>query len=156
MRSGVAARKIQCRQAHFFVRALAATIAAARCFQATDGGDFFKPGVKSMNIVKTAVALTAAAFVVGAAMPAQAQYLFPSTSAYGSTRGWSGWQASSVNSPNRDFPTTGAQPVGDYARTFGFGAGASAADANASCSSAHVRHRLANGHVVSRTETVCP
>jgi hypothetical protein len=107
-----------------------------------------------MNIVKIAVALTAAAFVVGAAVPAQAQYLFPRTSAYGSTSGWNGWQASSVNSPNRDFASTGAQPVGDYAGTFGFDA--SAAGANASCHPAHVRYRLANGHVVSRTEMICP
>jgi hypothetical protein len=109
-----------------------------------------------MNIVKTAVALTAAAFVVGTAAPAQAQYLFPSTSSYGNTNGWNGWQASSVNSPNRDFASTGAMPVGDYARTFGFSTGAGVAGPNASCYPAHVRYRLANGHVVSRNETICP
>jgi hypothetical protein len=101
-----------------------------------------------MNIVKTAAALVAAAFVVGAAVPAQAQYLFAGDN--------SGWQASSVNSPNRDFASTGAQPAGNYAKTFGFDTDASGEAANASCYPAHVRHRLANGHVVSRTETVCP
>jgi hypothetical protein len=105
-----------------------------------------------MTVVKGAAALIAVAFIVGAAVPAQAQYLFPSN---GSTD-TNGWQASSVNSPNRDFLSVGAQPAGNYANTFGFDAGASGSDANASCYPAQVRHRLANGHVVSRTETVCP
>ena len=59
-------------------------------------------------------------------------------------------------SPNRDFMSVGAQPSGNYANTFGFGEGASAADANASCYPQHVRYRLGNGHMVTRTETVCP
>ena len=95
-----------------------------------------------MTIVKSAAALIAAVFVVGAAVPAQAA--------------WNGWQASSVSSPNRDFMSVGAQPTGNYANTFGFDAGAIGSDANASCYPQQVRHRLANGHVVSRTETVCP
>jgi hypothetical protein len=97
-----------------------------------------------MTIVKGAAVLIAAAFVVGAAVPAQAQ------------SDWSGWQASSVNSPNRDFMSVGAQPSGNYAKTFGFDTGASGADANASCYPAQVRHRLANGRMVTRTETICP
>ena len=95
-----------------------------------------------MTIVKSAAALIAAVFVVGAAVPAQAA--------------WNGWQASSVSSPNRDFMSVGAQPTGNYANTFGFDAGAIGSDANASCYPQQVRHRLANGHVVSRAETVCP
>jgi hypothetical protein len=97
-----------------------------------------------MTIVKGAAALVAAAFViVGAAVPAQAQ------------SDWNGWQASSVNSPNRDFLSDGAQPNGDYSRTFGFDTGAGA-EASASCYPAHVRYRLRNGHIVSRNETICP
>lgn len=95
-----------------------------------------------MTIVKGAAALIAAAFVVGAAVPAQAA--------------WNGWQASSVSSPNRDFMSVGAQPSGNYANAFGFDTGASGFDANASCYPAHVRYRLADGHMVSRTETICP
>ncbi|HEY6833046.1 MAG TPA: hypothetical protein VI251_11210 [Pseudolabrys sp.] len=94
-----------------------------------------------MTIVKGAAALIAAAFVVGAAVPAQAA--------------WNGWQASSVSSPNRDFMSVGAQPS-NYANAFGFDTGASGFDANASCYPAHVRYRLADGHMVSRTETICP
>jgi hypothetical protein len=109
-----------------------------------------------MTIVKSAAALIAAAFVVGAAVPAPAQNLFSGAPAYGDNTGWNGWQASSVNSPNRDFMSVGAQPGGNYAKTFGFDTGASGFDANASCYPAHVRHRLANGHIVSRTETICP
>jgi hypothetical protein len=97
-----------------------------------------------MTIVKGAAALIATAFIVGAAVPAQAQ------------SDWDGWQGSSVNSPNRDFLSDGAQPSGNYAKTFGFDTGASGFDANASCYPAHVRYRLANGHVVSRNETICP
>lgn len=104
-----------------------------------------------MTIVKGAATLITAAFVVGAAVPAQAQNLFSDTNT-----GWNGWQASSVNSPNRDFMSVGAQPSGNYANTFGFDTNASGSDANASCYPAHVRYRLANGHVVSRTETICP
>jgi hypothetical protein len=95
-----------------------------------------------MTIVKSAAALIAAAFVVGAAVPAQAA--------------WNGWQASSVSSPNRDFMSVGAQPSGNYANTFGFDAGANGSDANASCYPQQVRYRLADGHMVSRNETVCP
>jgi hypothetical protein len=105
-----------------------------------------------MTIVKGAAALIAVAFIVGAAVPAQAQYLFPS---YGSTN-TNGWQASSVNSPNRDFLSVGTQPAGNYANTFGFDNSASGADANASCYPAQVRYRTGNGHMVSRTETICP
>jgi hypothetical protein len=51
--------------------------------------------------------------------------------------------------------SVGAQPS-NYANAFGFGTGASGFDANASCYPAHVRYRLADGHMVSRTETICP
>jgi hypothetical protein len=101
-----------------------------------------------MTIVKGAAAMIAVAFVVGATVPAQAQYLFSNGNS-----GWNGWQGSSVSSPNRDFSSVGAQSSGDYANTFGFD---DSADANASCYPAQVRHRLANGHVVSRMATICP
>jgi hypothetical protein len=106
-----------------------------------------------MTIAKTVVALTAAAFVAGAAVPAQAQYLYSGASAVDPYNGWYGWQASSVNSPNRDFLSVGAPSSGDYARSFGFDSGY---DVNASCYPAHVHFRLRNGHIVSRVETICP
>ncbi|HEY2758697.1 MAG TPA: hypothetical protein VGJ01_23555 [Pseudolabrys sp.] len=110
-----------------------------------------------MTIVKGAAALIATAFIiVGAAVPAQAQYLSSGASATDPSTGFTGWQASSVNSPNRDFMSVGAPSGGNYANTFGFATGAGGADANASCYPAHVRHRLANGHMVTRNETVCP
>ena len=66
-----------------------------------------------MTIVECAAALIAAALVVGSAGSAQAQDFFSGASATDPSTGVTGWQASSVNSPNRDFLSVGAPSGGN-------------------------------------------